>query len=95
MATQQHPAFDRKSTVATNGAVRNAGWKKDYCGSASQRSGSVHYGQIWLGAILEAQSWKVRGESKSIPAFEAKWESTKESIEAKTQVLRNIDLGGK
>ena len=47
---------------------------KDYCGSASQRSGSVHYGQIWLGAMLEAQSWKVRDESKRIAAFEAKWE---------------------
>ena len=73
MATQQHPAFDPSQPLPSNGALRNAGWKKDYCGSA-QRRGNVHYGQIWLGAILEAQSWKVREESKRLPGFEAKWD---------------------
>ena len=94
MATQQHPAFDPSRPLPSNEALRNAGWKKDYCGSAQQHKGNVHYGQIWLGAILEAQSWKVREESKRIPVFEAKWESIKESIDAKMQVLRDFTLAG-
>jgi cyclic beta-1,2-glucan synthetase len=94
MATQQHPAFDPNQSLPPNGALRNSGWKKDYCGSASQRSGNVHYGQLWMGAILEAQSWKLREENGRIPAFEAKWESAKESIETNMQVLRNLTSSG-
>ncbi len=94
MATQQHPAFDPSRPLPSNEALRNAGWKKDYCGSAQQRKANVHYGQIWLGAILEAQSWKVRDENKRIPVFEAKWESIRESIDAKMQVLRNFTSAG-
>ncbi len=94
MATQQQPAFDANQPLPPDGTLRNTGWKKDYCASASPRSGSVPYGQIWLGAILEAQSWKVRVERKRIPAFEAMWERTKESIETKMQVLRNLTSAG-
>jgi cyclic beta-1,2-glucan synthetase len=94
MATQQQPAFDTNQPLPPDGTLRSAAWKKDYCGSASQRTGSVHYGQVWLGAILEAQSWKLRDETKRIPAFEAMWERTKESIEAKMQVLRNLTAAG-
>jgi hypothetical protein len=94
MATQQQPAFDTNQPLPPDGTLRNIGWKKDYCGSASRRTGSVHYGQVWLGAILEAQSWKVRDETKRIPAFEAMWERTKESIETKMQVLRNLTSAG-
>jgi cyclic beta-1,2-glucan synthetase len=89
MATQQHPAFDPNHPLPSNGALRNSGWKKDYCGSAAKR-GDVHYGQLWLGAVLEAQSWKVRDDKGRAPAFEAKWERTKESIETKMQVLRTL-----
>src|SRR5580700_1333161 len=89
MATQQHPAFDPNHPLPSNGALRNSGWKKDYCGSAAKR-GDVHYGQLWLGAVLEAQSWKVRDDKGRDPAFEAKWERTKESIETKMQVLRTL-----
>ena len=94
MATQQHPAFDPNQPLPPDGALRSSGWKKDYCGSASRRSGKVHYGQLWLGAILEAQSWKSREENSRIPAFEVKWEKTKESIEAGTQALRNLTSSG-
>jgi cyclic beta-1,2-glucan synthetase len=94
MATQQHPAFDPNQPLPPNGAPRNSGWKKDYCGSASRNKGNVHYGQLWLGAILEAQSWKARDDKGRIPGFEAKWEKTKESIEATTQALRNLTSAG-
>jgi cyclic beta-1,2-glucan synthetase len=89
MATQQQPAFDPNQPVPSNGALRNSRWKKDYCGSTAKH-GNVHYGQLWLGAILEAQSWKVQDEKGRIPGFEAKWETTKELIEAKLQELRNL-----
>src|SRR5580700_11043302 len=89
MATQQQPAFDPNQPLPSNGALRNSRWKKDYCGSTAKH-GNVHYGQLWLGAILEAQSWKVRDEKGRIPAFEAKWETTKELVEAKLQELRNL-----
>lgn len=94
MATQQHPAFDPNQPLPPNGAPRNSGWKKDYCGSASRTKGIVHYGQLWLGAILEAQSWKARDDKGRIPGFEAKWEKTKESIETTTQALRNLTSAG-
>jgi hypothetical protein len=94
MATQPHPAFDPNHPLPSNGELRNSRWKKDYCGS-SAKHGNVHYGQLWLGAVLEAQSWKARDEKGRIPAFEAKWESTKELIEAKTQQFRNLTSAGK
>jgi cyclic beta-1,2-glucan synthetase len=93
MATQQHPAFDPSHPLPSNGGLRNSGWKKDYCGSAIAHE-KVHYGQLWLGAVLEAQSWKARDDKGRIPAFEAKWETTKESIETKIQVLRNFTTAG-
>ena len=93
MATQQHPAFDPSHPLPPNGALRNSGWKKDYCGSTAKRE-NVSFDQLWLGAILEAQSWKAREEKVRIPAFEAKWDKTKESIETKAQVLRNVTIAG-
>src|SRR5450755_925110 len=94
MATPQHPAFEPKQPTASDEALRNSGWKKDYCGSAAQPSEKVHYGQLWMGAVLEAQSWKVRKENGRISAFEAKWETTKESIEKRLQELRNLTFSG-
>jgi cyclic beta-1,2-glucan synthetase len=94
MATQQHPAFDPNQTFPPNSALRSAGWKRDYCGSAVRRSETVPYGRLWIGAILEAQSWKVRKENNGIPTFEAKLEATKESIEARLQELRSLTASG-
>jgi cyclic beta-1,2-glucan synthetase len=95
MATQQHPAFDPNHPLPTDSAFRSAGWKRDYCGSATQRTEKVQYGQLWLGAILEAQSWKTPEERSRIPAFEAKLEAVKEVIEARTQELRSLTASGK
>jgi cyclic beta-1,2-glucan synthetase len=94
MATPQHPAFDPNEQPLKSDALRNSGWKKDYCGSAAQPAEKVHYGQLWMGAILEAHSWKVRKENGRISAFEAKWETTKESIEKTLQELRNLTFSG-
>ena len=93
MATQQHPAFDPSHPLPPNGALRNSGWKRDYCGSTVKHE-NIHSDQLWLGAILEAQSWKARVETGRMPVFEAKWDKTKESIEAKAQVLRNFTAAG-
>jgi len=95
MATQQHPALDPNPSLQSAGAPRNAAWRKDYCGSAPRRSENVHYGQLWLGAILEAQSWKVRDNGKRIPALATKWEGAKESIETNCQILRNLVSDGR
>src|ERR1700685_3532897 len=95
MATQQHPVSDPHPSPQSAGSLRNAGWRKDYCGSAPRRSGNVHYGQLWLGAILEAQSWKVREKGKRIPALATKWEGAKESIETNCQILRNVVSAGR
>jgi cyclic beta-1,2-glucan synthetase len=94
MATQPVPAFDPKQSLPVNEAVRNSGWKKDYCGSETLPKAQIHYGQLWMGAILEAQSWKVGEEKGRIAAFEAKWEKTKESIETKTELLRTLTSSG-
>ncbi len=94
MATQQHPAFDPNQPLPTNEALRASGWKRDYCGAEPQHTEKVHYGQLWMGALLEAQSWKVREENSRIPTFEANWKGTKESIEKSVQALRNLTASG-
>lgn len=94
MATQQYPALDLNQPLPPCASLRNAGWRKDYCGQAPRRSGNVHHGQLWLGAFLEAQSWKARDTSKRVPALEAKWEGAKESIETSCQMLRNLASAG-
>ena len=95
MATQQHPAFDPNPPLPSGLSLRNAGWRKDYCGAAPRRSENLHYSHLWLAAVLEAQSWKVRDKSKLIPnALNAKWEEAKESIETNCQILRNLVSAG-
>ena len=95
MATQQHPAFDPNPPLPSGLSLRNAGWRKDYCGAAPRRSENLHYSHLWLAAVLEAQSWKVRDKSKLIPnALNAKWEEAKESIETNCQTLRNLVSAG-
>jgi cyclic beta-1,2-glucan synthetase len=94
MATQQHPVFDPNPSLPSD-PLRNAGWRKDDCGSTPRSGGNVHYGQLWLAAILEAQSWKVRDQSKTVPAaLHGKWEGAKESIETNSQILRNLVSAG-
>jgi cyclic beta-1,2-glucan synthetase len=96
MATQQHPVLDPNQALPTAGPLRNATRRKEYCGSAPRRRDrdNAHYGQLWLGAFLESQSWKVCDASKRIPAFEAKWDAAKESIETSCRILRNMASAG-
>ncbi len=94
MATQQQPAFDPSASLQPADSLRNAAWRKDYCGSAPTRSVNVHYGQLWLGAMLEAQSWKAREKGKRVAALETKWDAAKESIETNCQTLRNLVSAG-
>jgi cyclic beta-1,2-glucan synthetase len=95
MATQQHPVSDPNASLHSGGSLRNAAWRKDYCSSAPRRSGNVHYAQLWLGAILEAQSWKEREKGKRVPALATKWDAAKESIETNSQILRNLASSGR
>lgn len=94
MATQRQPAFDPNPSLPGAGSLRNAAWRKDYCGSAPRRSENVHYGQLWLAAILEAQSWKVREKKMRVSALNVKWAGAKESIETSCQILRNLVSAG-
>jgi cyclic beta-1,2-glucan synthetase len=94
MATQQQPVFDPNPSLPS-GSLRNAGWRKNDCGSTPRSGLSVHYGQLWLGAILEAQSWKVRDKNKPVPAaLTGKWDGAKDSIETNSQILRNLVSAG-
>jgi cyclic beta-1,2-glucan synthetase len=94
MATQQQAAFDPNLPLSA-GSVRTAAWRKDACASAPRRSGNVHEGQLWLAAVLEAQSWKVRSKGKKMAALVAKWDEAKQSIESNTQILRNLIASGR
>jgi cyclic beta-1,2-glucan synthetase len=94
MATQHYPGFDSSASLPGAGTLRNGARRKEYCGSTPRCHGNVQYGQLWLGALLEAQSWKVRDKSARIPAFEAKWEEAAESIETRCEILRNLASAG-
>jgi cyclic beta-1,2-glucan synthetase len=94
MATQHYPGFDSSASLPGAGALRDGARRKEYCGSTQRCRGNVQYGQLWLGAILEAQSWKVRDKSARIPGFEAKWEEAAESIETRCEILRNLASAG-
>jgi cyclic beta-1,2-glucan synthetase len=94
MATQHYAGFDSSPSLPGTGAPRDGARRKEYCGSTPKCRGNVQYGQLWLGALLEAQSWRVRDKSTRIPAFEAKWEETAESIETRCEILRNLASAG-
>jgi cyclic beta-1,2-glucan synthetase len=94
MATQHYPGFDSSASLPGAGALRGGARRKEYCGSTQRCRGSVQEGQLWLGALLEAQSWKVRDKSTRIPAFEAKWKEAAESIETRCEILRNLASAG-
>jgi cyclic beta-1,2-glucan synthetase len=94
MATQQHPAVDSNLPLAA-GSARTATWRKDACASAPRRNtGKVHEGQLWLAAILEAQSWKARSKGRA-GVLATKWDEAKDSIEANSQILRNVVAAGR
>src|ERR1700730_5411356 len=94
MATQQQPVFDPNPSLPSS-SLRNAGWRKDDRHATPRSSGNVHYGQLWLAAILEAQSWKVRDKSKRVPSpLNGKWEGAKASIESNCKILRNLISAG-
>ena len=94
MATQHYPGFESSASLPGTGALRDGARRKEYCGSTPRRRGNVQYGQLWLGALLEAQSWKVRDKSTRIPGFEVKWEEAAESIETRCEILRNLASAG-
>jgi len=94
MATQHYPGFESSASLAGAGALRDGARRKEYCGSTPRSHGNVQYGQLWLGALLEAQSWKVREKNTRIPGFEAKWEEAAESIETRCEILRNLASAG-
>src|SRR4029077_8771274 len=96
MATKQHPAFDSDSNpaIALGGSLRTAAWSNDHCALAPRSAEKVHYGQLWMAAILEAQSWKARTKGKNPPVLMSKWEEAKTSIETNSQILRNFVTTG-
>jgi cyclic beta-1,2-glucan synthetase len=94
MATQHYPGFDATSALPGAVALRNGARRKEYSGATTRCHVSTQPGQLWLGALLEAQSWKVREKSSRIPAFEAKWKEVADSIETRCEILRNLDSAG-
>ncbi len=92
MATQQHPAFDSDSNpkLEMGGSLRTAAWSKDHVALAPRPAEKVHYGRLWMAAILEAQSWKAREKGKNPPVLKTKWEEAKASIDTNSQILRNV-----
>src|SRR5215469_17648530 len=94
MATQQYPAIDPNQALPAADAVRSSISRKEYCPPVRPRNNNVHHGQLWMGAFLEAQSWKDCKISQRVPAFEAKWDEAKESIETSCRILRNLAAAG-
>src|SRR5262249_49069464 len=95
MATQQHPAFDSESNpLQLGGSVRANVWTKDYCAIAPRSVERIHYGQLWMAAILEAQSWKAKEKGKNPPVLKTKREEAKASIETVSQMLRDAVATG-
>jgi cyclic beta-1,2-glucan synthetase len=94
MATQQHPAFDSNALAESSVSLRNVAWRKDSLASAPRRNGNVHYGQLWLAAILEANSWEAQEKRQRLAVLDAKRKSAKESIENKCQALRELVSSG-
>jgi cyclic beta-1,2-glucan synthetase len=94
MATQHYPGLDSTPSLLGAGSLRDGARRKEYCGSAARYRGTVQYGQLWLGALLEAWSWKVRPKSTRIPAFEAKWQEAADSIETRCEILRSLASAG-
>jgi cyclic beta-1,2-glucan synthetase len=94
MATQQHPAFESNPSLAAEGSLRSAAWQKDHGVPTPSNAVKVHYGQLWMAAILEAQSWKVREKGQRTSPLKAKWEEAKASIETNSQILRNLVSSG-
>ena len=95
MATQQHPVINPNEAIPAVSPLRSATSRKEYCAPVVQlRRNNVHHGQLWMGAFLEAQSWKDCKTSRRIPAFEAKWDEAKESIETSCRILRNLAAAG-
>jgi cyclic beta-1,2-glucan synthetase len=94
MATQQHPVIDTNQPLQAVTPPRSFASRKDDCAPVQVRRNRVHHGQLWMGAFLEAQSWKTCNASHRIPAFEAKWDEAKESIETGCRILRNLAAAG-
>jgi cyclic beta-1,2-glucan synthetase len=94
MATQQHPVIDTNQPLQAVTPPRSFASRKDDCAPVQLRRNRVHHGQLWMGAFLEAQSWKTCNASHRIPAFEAKWDEAKESIETGCRILRNLAAAG-
>jgi cyclic beta-1,2-glucan synthetase len=94
MATQHYPGLESGQSLPGADSLRDGARRKEYCGSTTRHRGTVQYGQLWLGAFLEAWSWKVREKNTRIPAFEAKWQETADSIETRCEILRNLAAAG-